>query len=320
MKIRYRITALILALITVLPLVSVPTFAEDGAVLYSENFDRFSQYSAGKKLTREDGFPGTLPNTVAVGRESENTYVRMDFKASGDPSETVYYLDNASLDRVDADTKGAIRTDAASYGLISGNDGNIDKNLQIPTPELSHMTHGKVVLEIDYYLSEDANGSIYSQFLHYSSAETDGKRTAFFNLYNIDPETGALNLPDGSCGNSTRLSHGEWNTVSVVLDLASGVADYYLNRCLYAKAVFLGKTDIVLFADSWIIAKIHRTRTVGQIAAEELGGYFGMDNVRIATFDEDSLVRIPSVNEKGEKLSAIALYKNGKRCGNYYRG
>ena len=316
MKKLYRFTVLFLAILTVLPLWGVPSIsAEEGAVLYSETFDRFMDIAEGTRLTRDDGFSNTIPDTTAVAREGENTYLRVDFASSGDPDKTVYYLKNSSYDLVDAGTEGAIRTDEASYGLISGKDTNIDKNLQLVHPAVSYINHKKVLLEVDYYLSEDANGSIYSQILKYSSAESNWQTATWLNLYNIDPETGALNVASDVKNSGERLVRDAWNTVSMVIDMESGMADYYLNHALYAENASLGHTCISFLADSWIVAKIHRTTTVGHIASEELDGHFGLDNVRIGTIGADMIVSVPSENAIGEKLSEIALYRNGTRVG-----
>ena len=319
MKKLYRITALFLAIFTVLPLFGASlVFAEEGAVLYSENFDCFSDYATGTRLTAKDGFAGTVPSTTAVAKDGENTCIRMDFAATGDPNKTVYYTKDSNFAEVSAETPGAIKTDEASYGLISGIDANIDKNLQLKTPELSYTQYDQIVLSIDYYLSEDANGSIYSQFLKYSAQETDWQVKTFLNLYNIDPETGALNLPSGARGNGETLLRGAWNTVSVVIDLESGMADYYLNHALYAENESLGKTCLTLCSDSWIIAKIHRTTTEGHIASEELAGYFCMDNVYVGTLSEEMLVTVDPRNESGEVLSEIEIYRGDRRIPTNY--
>ena len=119
MKKRYRLTALLLALFTVLPLIGVPSIAaEAGAVLYSDDFERFSNFAEGTRLTQSNGFAAQIPNSTAVTKNAGNTYLRVDFASSRNPNETVYYKNDSSYTLVSKDTPGAIKTDAASYGLM----------------------------------------------------------------------------------------------------------------------------------------------------------------------------------------------------------
>ena len=138
-KLFYRAISLVLMLSMLIPLLSFSTVlaAETESELFVEDFSRLDSYSTGTKLTKNDGFSTTIPSTTAVQRKGGNTFLRVDI-ASGaaNPNETVYYLpDTYAL--VDAGTEGALCTDRASYGLISGSDPNIDKNLTVKNSAVS---------------------------------------------------------------------------------------------------------------------------------------------------------------------------------------
>ena len=317
MKRFYRLTALLLAFVTVLPLIGVPSIAaEAGAVLFSDDFERFADYAEGTRVTQKNGFAAQIPSTTAVAKNGENTYLRIDLASSRNPSDTVYYKNDSSYTLVSKDTPGAIETDAASYGLISGNDENIDKGLEMKTPQISYSAYGTIMFEMDYYLSADANGTIHSQIRRFSSAETGSG--AWLALYDIDTETGVWNVVGGARQSNEKLVRGAWNRIAMVIDLNMGLVDYYLNNALYAENASLGYTKITLDANEWIIGKIHRTRMIGQIAAEELNGFFGVDNVKISVYDEKTVTTVDDENASGEKLSEIEIYRNGTKIGVNY--
>lgn len=312
--------AAFLAAMMLLPLISVsPVFAEaTETLLYAEDFSRFDAREVGAALTRADGFGTAIPSTTRVQRENGNTFLRVDFVSGySTPEEKVWYLpDTYAI--VDEGTEGALCTDRASFGLISGNDPNIDKNLTLENRAVSYTEHRRVVLEVQYYLSEDAKGSlIYFQLLKHV---TEGAQKGFLTLFNVDPRTGILSATNGARLKGAKpLEKGAWNTVSYVLDLTSGTGECYLNYALHSTGIDLGLRSLEIPEKTLIIGKIQRTRNASHIASAELDGYFCVDGVRMYAPTEESFLRIPSENERGEKVSRVELVRGEEKLCTYER-
>lgn len=221
-----RLTAIVLALLMVLPLASVPTFALS-SVNYSENFNGLSK-SNGEKLTTADGF-ALIPSLAEVWEVSSgNKAVKIPL----------------------------CNTDGGS--VAGGNDGHVDANVKVKNPSLGWSTNGTVILEAKYYLSSDAVGKVQMQFHQYS---TENGSATWLNLFYIDTATGDLRNHDDKVATDRTLEKGKWNTVSMVLNLETGAADVYLNRS-YAYSDDLGYKKLTLPANSFIVGKINKNQTV----------------------------------------------------------
>ncbi|MBQ9773148.1 MAG: glycoside hydrolase family 31 protein [Clostridia bacterium] len=321
-KIANRSLALLLVLLMLLPMllsVRITALENDTETsLYAEGFDAYAEKEAGTPLVKGDGFANTTPSSLTVAREDENTYLKMELTSPSDPNQTVHYLvTDGAYTLVEEGTPGALTTDLASYGLISGSDPNLNKNLQLKQPALDYETTPVVVLQLRYYISEDAKGTLQSQFLKYST--DGGDLQNWFGLYTIDTATGVLNA-NGSANEEIRLKRGDWSTVSIVLDLVNGTADYYIDRQLAAYQVNIGKTKLVFSKDSWIIGKVPRTRNAASNASADLSGYVCMDDAAIYVPKTEHSVSFPAENEKGEQLICTQLWKDGSVCGEIHYG
>ncbi len=310
-----RTLAMLLMIAMLLPLITVMTVASaEEVLLYGDDFSRLSGYDRGQKVTKSDGF-AAVPSSTSVQRHRADVVLQIDF-ASGyeNPDDTVYYIPGGSYEIVEEGTEGALCTDMASYGLISGKDSNLDKALQMNNPAISHTEYRTVVIEVKYYFEKGSNGSIHAQLQSY---RTEGESKGWFALFNIDPETAMLNTGGHVTSKELRLEYGEWNTVSMVIDLVKGTADYYLNYVLHSSAANLGATNIDILANTLSVAKVHRTANVNHIASEELNGSFCVDDVRIYTPGENSFVSVPKENAQGEPFLEATLWKNGSAIGTY---
>ena len=307
-----RLIAMILTLATVIPLVgAIPLVVEAVETdLFDEGFETFSSRE-GTFLKEEDGFSNRIPSTTSVAKDGDNTYLKVKFESANDPNKTVYYLNDGNYTKVEEGTENAYSADEASFGLISGQDDNLDKNLQLKHDKLSYENFSKIVVEADYYLSEDANGTIQSQFRTFTCKENN-KEQNWFSLFTVDSETGRMKM-GGYVTDHIFLKKGEWSTVSIVIDLEKGMADYYINYALASKNASFGKTNLAFTADSLIAAKIPRTNNVTHVAKNELGGYFGVDNVRIYTPASNNVVTVSETDENGNVLMGVEVEKNGKK-------
>ena len=188
-----RSVSLLLLLAMLLPMATVATAADvkkEFSIFY-EDFSQFSEREEGSFLTQEDGFSNQIPSTTAVKKDGDNTYLQVDFASANDPNKTVYFLNQHPYELVEEGTEGAVSTDEASYGLISGVDPNLDKNLQLIHPSVSYAEYETVILEAKYFIAQGSKGSLYAQ-LHTYTAGTANK--TFLYLYDIVPSTGELRV------------------------------------------------------------------------------------------------------------------------------
>lgn len=307
-----RLIAVILTLATVIPLIgAVPLLVNAAETeLYSENFEGFGTRDEGTLLVKADGFSNDIPNTTAVAKKENNTYLKVNFASANDPNKTVHYVKEANTyKRVEDAAGNTYTTDEASYGLISGNDKNLDKNLQLKHSALSYDQTPTIVIEVDYYLSDDAKGTIQSQFKTFLCKENGNKEQSWLNLFRLDADQGRMEL-GGYATENVYLKKGDWNTISILIDLKNGTADYYLNYALASKSASLGKTNLKLKENSFIVAKIPRTNRVSDVASELLAGCFGVDNVRIYTPADGCVVTVPETDENGNVLMGVEVLKD----------
>ncbi|MBQ7335810.1 MAG: hypothetical protein IJW92_05000 [Clostridia bacterium] len=245
-----RITALILALLMILPLVSVPAFAEEvntpvGEVLYSNDFE---QYTAGQTLSASD-FGVTLPTSVTPVSKDGDIALQLDWTGE----------------------KGK---------------GNIDANLQLKTPEMSYATYPIISVTANYWFSSDVAGSVTVQFRSYTSDQTKNKVSGcdgnWLNLYNIVPATGKIDVVSGT-DITGAFELNTWTEITTVLDLRSGIFNVYVNdeyaTVGYANDASIVQTNINIPANKFIVAK----------PAATAAGTFAIDDVTITSTPDAAL-------------------------------
>ncbi len=306
--------ALLLAVMMVVPLLGLSAFSEEtlSVSIYKEDFtELLKSLKDGATVTKDHGFSNQIPSKSTVYRENGNTAVRIDLSAAGDPNETVWF-NPSSYAEVAAGTAGAIKTDRASYGLITGKDDNLDKNFQLKNPGIRREDYRSVVLSVDYFLSEDAKGTVQSQLLKYKTNNAD---KTWLALYTITSETGKINVANGTATANSTLKKGAWNTVALVLNLYTGKYEIYLNGGLAIAEGDLGFQNIEILENSWIVGKIPRTRNNSNIASQLLAGYFMVDNAEIYSVGSNTLPELPTTNADGHKLIGVAIKKDGKVVG-----
>ncbi len=310
MKKTHRLTALLLTVMMLIPLLSVVAYAEneEELVLYEEDLERFSD-RVGDVLTL-DNCDGVLnvhvPSTATVTEKNGDTFLKVDFVSSHSTEEKVWVVKNG-WKLVEEGTNGAFQTDKASYGLMSGEDKNLDKNLIFSNPAVSYETNQTVLLEAQYFLSADAKGTVQSQLHQYRSASTRAKGDGYaswLELFRIDTASGNLLVQNNQKG---QLAKNAWSKISILLDLRTGMATYYLNNHLAAKNVALGQTDLEILENTFIVAKIPRTTDTGSNAKNDLAGYFAIDDVRVCLPGKNACYTVPETDAEGADLMYIEL-------------
>lgn len=175
-----------------------------------------------------------------------------------------------------------------TYNAYWGGDGVINQNWMLPNPEISYKKQPSVVISMDYYISEDANGRIFPQFRYYSL--NGGSKKNFLDICTIDIAKGTICPKGGSF--YTGLNKGEWNNVMLDLNLISGVGKLYLN------GVYLGDgsygANLTLYENSLVTAKLNWKYA----DYKNYSGYFMVDNVKMmsskstVTVDADRLLYV----------------------------
>ncbi|MBQ8416416.1 MAG: hypothetical protein IJX13_05915, partial [Clostridia bacterium] len=155
---------------------------------------------------------------------------------------------------------------AAEKEIIYGG-GNVNKNLTFNNTQA--ITSGTVVFELDLYLSSDANGLMVSQV------------TGFSTLFSVSLSSAYLEPASGTW--KAKLNKGEWNRISVIADLSTGVRDYYVDN------VYVGQytgSITSISARSWIAAMIVR----GESQIGNISGYVLLDNANIHSLHSQEIV------------------------------
>ena len=163
------------------------------------------------------------------------------------------------------------------------NKFNIDKQSTISNSAFSYKTMTTVVMEADYFIEASATGQLESQF--YKMKYGDDQATASYqSIYTINFEqtskAGSLIL----AGESITFPLGQWNTVSVVLDLQTAGYAVYLNGEKLNESTFdraNGKGKITVDAGNWIAHKVNKINGEGT---------FYLDNFKIFEGTEPSPV------------------------------
>ena len=268
-----RLTAVVLALLMIVPLTTVPAFALT-SVDYAENFNSLTK-ADGEKLTASDNFV-TIPSLAEVWEVSAgNKAVKIPL----------------------------CNKDGGS--VATGNDGHVDANVKVKNPALSWSANGTVALEAKYYFSADATGKVQMQLYQYTTE--GGAPKNWLNLFSISSEKMELldHLENPYTGQL--LTREAWNTVTMVLNLETGVADVYLNGS-FAYTDNLGYTQLTAPANSFIVGKINKNQTIT--------GFYAIDDVRVYTPGDDELVTVPLENAAGQKLSYVRSADGRKMYGN----
>jgi len=284
--------AIALAVLIIVPALVISAFAADTVTTYASV--SFENYAVGG-LTRAVNQNVNPPSKAEIVDYNQNRVIKLPL-IPADPS-------NAT-------------------GIIDGTDANVDKNVLVPTTQVSYKNEGKIYLQVEYYISRDAKGSVQSQFLNFSS--TDTSETKYLDLWKLDLLNGSLKSQNKRSALGI-LNRDAWNTVSMILDLDTAQAEYYVNNA-HVLSDTVGKgtnvaaaKNLEFPANTWIVAKLNKDSTG---SAENFGGYIYIDDAKIATLQASDMYTPDAVDENGNKLAyvrtvtsaganAITPWKNG---------
>ncbi|MBE6589761.1 MAG: SGNH/GDSL hydrolase family protein [Ruminococcaceae bacterium] len=270
-----KLIAAALAMAMLLPLLAVASFAQEDHYV-NEDFESFS---AGAKLTREDGFSATPPYNEVMA-EGENNYFHIPFMGACETYST--YEGNVDESLIVSNTK------------IEAENGNF-------VLEASYRPHWVDVTDTrGYAAAKTDDPTVQCQFLSVT-ADTAPQDSSlnFKGLYIINLRTGHLSIMGTHTG-AAGLVQDEWNTVKLVIDPQNAVYDTYVNGVLYATDGFFGGDDNVdqglrgvdVPEGKIIIAKCNKNvgAYVKNEDAEEYS-YVDVDNVKAYPTEEKLVVR-----------------------------
>lgn len=294
MKIRNssRLTALVLALVMLLPLISIPAFAEETVTPsadWSEDFSTatdIGNVSATDKTFYSEDFEGYTVGAAPSG--SFNAIGVSDSKVVEKEGTKAWSADYLVVDTAHGDTYEIENADGTKTTKTSGNS-NSNKNPTIKNPELSYLMQDSIVYEVSYYFDDNAKGQLQTQFT--DSTAVVGSATAtssvrFVDIYqiNLNGDKPTLRAEDVRQGSGTAtMERNCWNTVSAVINLKTGHYDVYINRRLAVSyQLYRGGnlTNIMINANKIIVGKVNKVSTSDTTCS------FYIDNIKVFTGTE----------------------------------
>lgn len=314
-----RITALVLALVMILPLISIPTFAEGEAVApinWSQNFDNvtkvgdaFARYSSW--TTIEDG---AFRSDYVAGSDN-NFYVTTTStsKPKSVISNPVWNGNTltggtATIDGVTYNVTGLLNVETTKTGwtekaALTTSDGtaytantmyivsaksydalhgglHVGKLMTPKVPAVSKDLYKKVAVSLDYFISEDVPGKSSFEV----TWQANSGRVDIAKLY--VNAAGYVELQHHADAGSPKTGYtylrapkGQWFTVKALMDISTGVIELYLNGD-YGLTIVDDNLKTGLKAEYFNVGQISRGSTP---APSDMKGYLKVDNISVTT-------------------------------------
>ena len=316
--------AILLAVLMMIPMVIMPTAAQTTVTQYADNDLEGLTVGASIKSDKTNFF-ATTPSLATVANDNGNKVIKLPLRPENEAGSvrdeyfsyggTVYTVTDSSV-VIDGETYPVVdgkvtingieyttSTDACAYELCYGGP-NIDKNIMVTNKEMSYVTEDKIYLQAEYYISEDAKGTVQTQFMNFSYEGSDGSRvkSTWYSMYYLSLDSAGLKTDLHSVVTGV-FDRGEWNTVTTVIDLDTGDRDFYVNnRYIFSDATTKYK-KLILNANNWIVAKINKTSA----DPASLSGYLLIDDLKAATYTDADLYEAPVVDENGDHLVELDI-------------
>lgn len=199
----HRLCALALALLMLLPMVSVPTFAERKVTYGTQDFESFS---AGQTLTKADGFSNVAPINKVVA-ENGNNFLRLPVACENTSS-----LKSGT-------------TNCGQYFMLRHKAFSTTEKTSIKMNLRMHGVGGSA-----------PNVGVWLQNVSYKDSNGVTQKRQWYRFFDVNLLTGELtfNSVTGTKTGASGLKSDVWNTVEVIFDPADGSFDIYINDVLYA--------------------------------------------------------------------------------------
>lgn len=271
-KLMRRSLALVLALVMLLPLISIPSFASQTTAITAEM--DFENFETGAQITADDGFNcagGTwlMPFNKVLEDETGNRFWRIPIVA----------------------------TDVAGSTALKTQPTNRAGTLIIPHAAFSTTEATSISLDVDLngVGGTSPNAGIWIAKMGYTDASGAAKTASYCHLAEVNLNTGELtfNGVEGYTKTGAKgLVEGQWNTLEIVFYPANGLFDIYVNDVLYAmncKVKGTEGTSFTVAANQVMFAVDSGNPLDGYVTPEAAGNdfenanYLDADNVTIKT-------------------------------------
>ncbi len=209
-----RFLALLLAVSMLLPMVVIPTFAEDTlttgegtkAYLYENTFET---YEEGHVWNSSDDYFSTNPNAKLASSARKHTVVK-----NPDGSDDLVW----------------------QMPLISADDAGNGRNKYLNVPVLSYQTTPKLVLSMDIYIPDGASGIYLIEGIGATYDTNKSGNPSMFVIY-IDSPTAAPYLQtranSGDLQKNHPLERNKWYTLEYALNLVTGEWKFYIDGAFW---------------------------------------------------------------------------------------
>ena len=200
--------SLLLAVLMLLPLISLPTVAATETVYGEQDFESFTD---GQTLTTSNGFAAIAPVQKVIV-EDGNGFLRLPF---------------ACTDPTSASTYKTGTTNAGKYMQLNHSAFSTTKKTSV-----------KVDLRLNGIQGTTPNAGIWLRRVSYTNESGTSTTENWFQLFNVNLLTGELVLASKYnpvvASTAKALNTTGWNTVEVIFDPADGSYEIYVNDALYA--------------------------------------------------------------------------------------
>lgn len=203
-----RVLAMVLALMMILPMISIPTFAASANTYFTQDFESFA---AGKTLATSDGFAAVAPFNKVLADENGNKFLRLPFIVTA----------------TDSTYKKTEPTNAGKWMQFN--------HAAFSTTELTSVS---VDIRLNGISGTNPYAGLWLRNVGYTNTSGTQTTETWFQFFNVNLLTGALVLPSkyspSIVSGAKGLNVDGWNTVETIFNPADGSFSVYVNDALYA--------------------------------------------------------------------------------------
>ena len=256
-KLTKRVLSLALAVLMLLPLVSIPTFATTD----TNGVQDFESFTAGQTLTTSNGFSVVSPINKVI-EENGNKFLRLPIACQ----------DTANV--------RTAPTNRGSWFIINH-----------AAFSASEKTSIKVDLRINGIGGAIPNIGLWLRKVSYTNASGAVASIDYFRLFDVNLVSGALIFKNGTATltGATGLTTTGWNNVEVLFNPADGSFAVYINNVLYATCVLsVTGTNFTVAANQLMYCVCSSNNTANYTAVATLddtysnANYMDADNFKVA--------------------------------------
>ncbi|MBQ9773269.1 MAG: SGNH/GDSL hydrolase family protein [Clostridia bacterium] len=349
-----KIVSLCLALLMILPVISIPAVAAEASsptvIWAGDNFEGTSPWGNIKSKPTSATVATEANGNHAIRFESKGvqggTYNSAYYVANKDlsASKTKFYVVSNVVENTDGTVSGSVVIDSATYTftsqtadknaaitlspalsgytLYSGagvdaffGSGNVATPVKTKSPAISYSDYSKVVFECRYYFGEGTKGTFASR-----ARSSDNGWVELFGVL-ASGSTVAIQAHENAQiveGAAKIVSTNTWVTVSVLLDMSTGMRYVYVNGDIAFSATNKSgvalTTPITVKENTWDLLQLNRNNRTPNL----VDGYVMMDDMKIydgSAFSTEIIAGFKDTYEQyslGTKITTAWGYNTNK--------